>query len=716
MTGIEKVARRRAAALVLALLAPLGGMASTAAPAGALPACSRSWAAPVSGSWSDPTKWTGGIVPLPTDHVCIFGAATFTVTLAGPGAEVASLRLGEHGGTHTQELAVVPGVTPTTLLAHEEIDVGKHGLLTLGSPAGGAGTVAVRTDPDGRIDILGEVSAPADPGTLDTALELATGQLRFYANHPSFPPPGTLRVERPLSITADQILLDGVVDLSAPLDVEVATRLWLSGGTISTAGPTAGNPVVTVDGTLRVGGFSVEGTDWETGQFLVTDGGAVEFDGEAEVGVAIEGEVTVSGTVREQTRLLVNGRADGAEAHARFGDTFTNEGEIVLGDDAGSTSQASLGTDGAGTFVNDGHLLVGAAGGPEQVSRILADVTNRGYVELDDPLELLGDLRNEGALDLGAQELAVDPGDVVLAPTSQVFTAITPAIGALGHGRLITDPSGSVAVAGWLQVDTDGDAPAVGATFRVITTGTRTGTFSDVQFQGPASYDTTYGTDRVTLVRRASESASRRFVRAAYQDFLDRQPTATELTQTASALDTGTLTRATLVRQLSLSPEYIGVLVQRFYLDTLKRPGTPTETAYWVDELRSGRQTVLQVAAGFYASGEYIVYQAENRPELWVHRLYGIFFEREPSTSERDYWVGRVRSRGYTQVAKELFQSLESRRQRVQLVYGDLLGRAGDPDGVDYWAGRITREGDLALAVNLAASGEYLDRAQDRYP
>ena len=381
MTGIEKVARRSRPHWCWRCShrsAPWPAPPPRPAP---LPDCSRSWAAPVSGSWSDPTKWTGGIVPLPTDHVCIFGAATFTVTVAGPGTvEVASLRMGEHGGTHTQELAVVPGVTPTTtLLAHEEIDVGKHGLLTLGSPAGGPGTVAVRTDPDGTFDVFGEVSAPADSGTQDTTLELATGQLRFYANHPSFPPPGTLRVERPLSITADQILIDGVVDLSAPLDVEVATRLWLSGGTISTAGPTAGNPVVTVDGTLRVGGFSVEGTDWETGQFLVTDGGAVELNGEAEVGVAIEGEVAVSGTVREQTRLLVNGRADGTEAHARFSDTFTNEGEIVLGDDAGDTSQASLGTDGAGTFVNEGHVLVRRfAGGPGRVSRILADVTTAG--------------------------------------------------------------------------------------------------------------------------------------------------------------------------------------------------------------------------------------------------------------------------------------------------------------------------------------------------
>ena len=43
-----------------------------------------------------------------------------------------------------------------------------------------------------------------------------------------------------------------------------------------------------------------------------------------------------------------------------------------------------------------------------------------------------------------------------------------------------------------------------------------------------------------------------------------------------------------------------------------------------------------------------------------------------------------------------------------------LLGRAPDSGGLAYWASRIGTEGDLVLAANLAASPEYVDRAQIR--
>ena len=73
-------------------------------------------------------------------------------------------------------------------------------------------------------------------------------------------------------------------------------------------------------------------------------------------------------------------------------------------------------------------------------------------------------------------------------------------------------------------------------------------------------------------------------------------------------------------------------------------------------------------------------------------------------------------ARGRTWVAGEMYQSLESRRDRVTSVYQDLLGRAPDAAGRDFWARRILARGDLALAVDLAASGEYASRAVVRFP
>ena len=204
-------------------------------------------------------------------------------------------------------------------------------------------------------------------------------------------------------------------------------------------------------------------------------------------------------------------------------------------------------------------------------------------------------------------------------------------------------------------------------------------------------------------------------MRAAYQDFLDRQPDVKELSNHAGTIDSGNGTRASLVRSLARSPEYVTALVQRFYADTLGRPGDPGGVAFWVDQLRTGRKTVAQVAGSFYASPEYYG-RAGGTDRAWITDLYGVFFDRAPTTGDLTYWTGRISSRGRTRVAVELFQSLESRRQRVQRLYDELLRRDGDPAGVDFWAGRITTTGDLALAVDLASSAEYLDRAQVRYP
>ncbi|HMJ77195.1 MAG TPA: hypothetical protein VK507_14550, partial [Iamia sp.] len=95
--GLSKMARRSALAVAVALVAPIGVVATTAAPSGAaLPACTKTWTATNGGSWDIGASWSGGTVPLPTDHVCITTAGTYTVTLpdGGLAVTVASLTLG----------------------------------------------------------------------------------------------------------------------------------------------------------------------------------------------------------------------------------------------------------------------------------------------------------------------------------------------------------------------------------------------------------------------------------------------------------------------------------------------------------------------------------------------------------------------------------------------------------------------------------------------
>ena len=151
------------------------------------------------------------------------------------------------------------------------------------------------------------------------------------------------------------------------------------------------------------------------------------------------------------------------------------------------------------------------------------------------------------------------------------------------------------------------------------------------------------------------------------------------------------------------------------YVDTLGRKGEPGGVSFWIKQLRSGRRSVASIAAEFYASPEYFAGFGRSNSADWVRDLYKKLLLRAPDDSGLAYWQARA-SQGRVAVAKQFFQSNESRRQRVQALYQTLLGRKTDAEGERFWATRIEREGDLALAADLAASNEYLTRAISRYP
>lgn len=207
------------------------------------------------------------------------------------------------------------------------------------------------------------------------------------------------------------------------------------------------------------------------------------------------------------------------------------------------------------------------------------------------------------------------------------------------------------------------------------------------------------------------------FVRAAYADFLDRAPSRFAIdVATARPLDT-VAARARIVSDLSRSPEWIRVTIDRMYVDTLGRRGEAGGVAFWTRQLQLGRRTVSQVAADFYASSEYYAGFGRSDDRTWVRDLYTKLLHRD-GTADRagvEYWVGRTRARGRTWVAFALFQSSESCHARVAALYATLLGRGPDVGGWDFWAGRVNRLGDLALAAELAASPEYYELAHRRF-
>lgn len=208
------------------------------------------------------------------------------------------------------------------------------------------------------------------------------------------------------------------------------------------------------------------------------------------------------------------------------------------------------------------------------------------------------------------------------------------------------------------------------------------------------------------------------FIKAAYQDFLGRQPSSQEVTDWAGRLTAVTVTREGFLRSVANSPEWLGLIVRKMYLDTLGREPDPVGLATWVDWIRTGRVTVVAAAAGFYSSPEFYQGLGGNTLTTWVTKLYEKLLNRAPDPAGLQFWIGYAANPayGHTWVAEQFYQSLESRLTRVKNLYQALLKRDPDPTGWPFWAQIILTKGDVELAVSLASSAEYDLRAQARFP
>src|SRR5664280_878012 len=208
------------------------------------------------------------------------------------------------------------------------------------------------------------------------------------------------------------------------------------------------------------------------------------------------------------------------------------------------------------------------------------------------------------------------------------------------------------------------------------------------------------------------------FVKASYQDFLGRQPSASELSFQANALMTGAVSKADYLSSLSRSDEWLSAIVTKMYADTLNRTPDAAGLADWVSWLRSGRFTVAEVASRFYSSNEYFTSStgARGSTSEWVKLLYQKLLNRAPDAQGWQFWINNTNQYGRDWVAYNLYQSEETRMRRVEAIYQTLLFREPDMVGWPFWTARVLTTGDLQLAWVVAHSDEYWDKAQTRFP
>ena len=442
-----------AAALALALLAP--STAQAAHP------CETLWTG-ASGSWNDASKWSAG-VPDATKVACITAAGTYTVSIENAGTFVEQLRLGGASGTQTIAVSASAANAATlhvgfdtessTVDANGVIQLSGAGITTIdgsnsNNPLLNSGTIRVEAGAgDARI------SAAIDNQSSGTML--FNGGAAINTGRP-FINRGSLTVAANQTLTAD-------ATGSGP-NVQQAGGTWTNNGTTRvrvgdmthTAGNTAGNPIEICGARLNPSGTG-------TGTYLVRQGGpgacgATNLTGAVGTGITVFlrnfGENT--NDVGIPNPFIINGTVvmDG-----NGGGPVDDDRVLLVGNPVTIATTGTLRTEGVGLRIIQGAL------------------TNNGTLRLNRrDIYLDSSYTQSGTGTLEVDVYSTDPN----APKSQVSTA-----------------NGNVSVAGTLRVNTTITPSGTHEVVRT-TNGTRSGTFSTTQFNGP-SWNVVYQPKTVEL-------------------------------------------------------------------------------------------------------------------------------------------------------------------------------------------------------------------------
>ncbi len=200
-------------------------------------------------------------------------------------------------------------------------------------------------------------------------------------------------------------------------------------------------------------------------------------------------------------------------------------------------------------------------------------------------------------------------------------------------------------------------------------------------------------------------------VDGAHRAFLRRAATADEI-RIWLAFFAADIEVSFLPASLARSDAWLAEELRTAYRTALGRPPDPRGLAYWTQRLRVGvpfRRVVGQI----YGSSEFYR-RAGGTNEAFVRQLFLLVLHRPVDAAGLRYWLARVRQSGRDRVAAEVFDSAESRRDRVTRLYDRVLGRTPDAAGLRYWAHQFTRINDVELAAALSASDEFFDRSQAR--
>lgn len=168
--------------------------------------------------------------------------------------------------------------------------------------------------------------------------------------------------------------------------------------------------------------------------------------------------------------------------------------------------------------------------------------------------------------------------------------------------------------------------------------------------------------------------------------------------------------------------------VYRFYAAVFGREPDVNGHQVWTGLLATGARTAQQVVSGFTASPEFQATYAGLDAAQFVTRLYDNVLDRVPSTTDLDYWVGRIdgglsreavvlhfsespEHKARTEAAQEAFDlghDPTDWADDVYRLYRAILDREPDVAGLTGWVGVLAGGTSLeTVAGNFMASPEF---------
>lgn len=335
-----------------------------------------------------------------------------------------------------------------------------------------------------------------------------------------------------------------------------------------------------------------------------------------------------------------------------------------------------------------------------------------------------------------------------------VFSAKRPGLGTTPPSAYLirwvpTDPTASLGPVHALQADVDGEdvtltwqppTPSMGASFsgykgRVVqpsTGGEVTSWYgapttkqvtlppgqayrAEVRAFGSAGDGPLPGTPVLVIPHFASVGA---FASQVASDFGLPAPTAGDLATLTSALDAGSIEPEFAVRAAADGTTFATQLdpTVRLYLAYFGRLPDPSGLRYWMAKRAAGT-TIARMSSTFAASGEFQRKYGKLTDRTFVELVYENVLGRAGDPGGIGYWTKRITNRTASrgQVMASFSESAEHVRRRDPVVrtvalHWGMLRRVPTSAEVTQWAGPTPVGDEAALARALLTSPEYLAR------